>query len=64
LKVFAAPLIALIDGIRREKEQTIDHNDLDAVLRAEWEGDAAEDAKALAADFENYLLAYRIPYSV
>jgi type I restriction enzyme, R subunit len=57
--VFNGPLIALIDSIRREKEQTIDHNNLDAVLRAEWEGDAAENAKALAADFESYLEANR-----
>ena len=57
--VFNGPLINLIDGIRREKEQTIDHNNLDAVLRAEWEGDAAENAKALAEDFKGYLEANR-----
>jgi len=53
--VFTGPLIELIDGIRRDKEQTIDHENLDNVLRAEWEGDAAENAKALAQDFEGYL---------
>jgi type I restriction enzyme R subunit len=53
--VFTGPLIALIDGIRREKEQTIDHDTLDAVLRAEWAGDATENARELSQDFQTYL---------
>jgi type I restriction enzyme R subunit len=57
--VFTGPLIELIDGIRREKEQTIDHDNIDKVLRAEWQGDIAENAKALAEDFENYLAENR-----
>ncbi len=32
----------LIDGIRRDKEQTIDHEGLGSVIRAEWDGDAKE----------------------
>ena len=38
--VFTGPLIDLIDTIRREKEQTIDHEKLDTVLEAAWDGDA------------------------
>ena len=53
--VFTGPLIALVDGIRREKEQTIDHDTLDAVLRAEWAGDATENARELSQDFQIYL---------
>ena len=53
--VFTGPLIELIDSIRRDKEQTIDHDNLDSVTRAEWEGDTAENAKALSQDFESYL---------
>lgn len=53
--VFTGPLIDLIDGIRRDKEQTIDHDNLDRILRAEWEGDTAENAKHLAEDFKSYL---------
>lgn len=53
--VFTGPLIELIDVIRRDKEQTIDHDNLDRVMRAEWEGDTTENAKALAQDFETYL---------
>ena len=41
---FNGELIELIDSIRRDKEQTIDHDGLDTVLRAEWEGDAHENA--------------------
>lgn len=33
--VFTGDLIQLIDGIRRDKEQTIDHEGLDTLLRAE-----------------------------
>jgi type I restriction enzyme R subunit len=57
--VFNGPLIELLDSIRRDKEQTIDHDNLDAVLRAEWEGDAAENAKQVALDFREYLEANR-----
>ena len=57
--VFNGELIELIDSIRRDKEQTIDHRNLDNVLRAEWEGDAHENAEALAQDFQQYLASNR-----
>ena len=57
--VFTGELIDLIDSIRRDKEQTIDHDSLDTVLRAEWEGDAQENAQALVQDFREYLEANR-----
>lgn len=57
--VFTGELITLIDGIRREKEQTIDHNNLDKVLEAGWEGDAQENAEAVAKDFREYLEEHR-----
>ena len=57
--VFNGELIELIDSIRRDKEQTIDHESLDTVLRAEWEGDAHENAKAMAQDFQTYLEDHR-----
>ncbi len=55
--VFNGELIELIDSIRRDKEQTIDHEGLDTVLRAEWDGDAKENAEAMAQDFQQYLEA-------
>ena len=57
--VFNGELIELIDSIRRDKEQTIDHDNLDTVLRAEWEGDAHENAEAMTQDFRHYLEANR-----
>ena len=57
--VFNGELIDLIDSIRRDKEQTIDHDGLDTVLRAEWEGDAQENAAAMTQDFRHYLEANR-----
>ena len=44
-----------MDSIRRDEEQTIDHDNLDTLLRAEWAGDVAENAKRIAQDFEAYL---------
>ena len=53
--VFTGPVINLLDSIRRDKEQTIDHENMDTLLRAEWAGDVAENAKKIAQDFEAYL---------
>lgn len=58
-QVFTGPLIALIDSIRRDKEQTIDHDNLDTLVRAEWAGDTAENARILMQDFEQYLAEHR-----
>ncbi len=55
--VFNGELIELLETIRRDKEQTIVHDDLDKVTRAEWEGDAKENANALVQDFQEYLEA-------
>ena len=57
--VLTGELIDLFDGIRREKEQIIDHESLDTMLRAEWEGDAHENAETMARDFREYLEANR-----
>ena len=53
--IFTGPLITLLDGIRREKEQTIDHDNLDTVIAAGWSGDAKENAEGMAKDFAAYL---------
>jgi type I restriction enzyme R subunit len=58
-QMFTGELIELLDGIRREKEQTIDHESLDRVLRSEWEGDSRENAEALTRDFQEYLQEHR-----
>ena len=57
--VFDGELIELIESIRRDKEQTIDHEGLDTLQRAEWEGDAHENAQAMARDFRQYLEDHR-----
>ena len=53
--VFTGPLINLMDTIRRDNEQTIDHDNLDSLLLAEWAGDTAENARKIAQEFEEYL---------
>ena len=58
-KVFNGELIELLETIRRDKEQTIDNENLDSVIRAEWDGDAKENAQALVQDFQEYLEANR-----
>ena len=57
--VFTGELIELLDSIRRQKEQTIDHESLDRVVRAEWEGDSYENAEAMRRDFQEYLEEHR-----
>ena len=53
--VFNGELIELIDTIRRDKEQTIDHEGLDTLTGAGWAGDAQKNAEAMARDFRQYL---------
>ena len=48
-------LIEFIDNIRRNKEQTIVHEDLDSVLKSGWVGDTEENAKVLTQEFHHYL---------
>ena len=57
--VFTGPLINLLDGIRRAKEQTIDHENIDKVIEAGWSGDAKQNAEALAQEFTTYLEEHR-----
>lgn len=55
VSVFNGELIELLDTICRDKEQTIDNENLDSVIRAEWDGNA----QALVQDFQAYLEANR-----
>ena len=57
--VFTGPLIDLLDTIRRDHEQTIDHDNLDTLVASEWAGDTMENAKAIAKDFEDWLTEHR-----
>jgi type I restriction enzyme R subunit len=53
--VFTGPLIELIDKIRRDKEQTIDHVNLDRLENAGWDTEAAVNAQAMVDEFAAYL---------
>jgi len=53
--VFTGELIELLDSIRRDKEQIIDHGAIDKPTNVGWAGDAEENAKAMVQDFEAYL---------
>ena len=57
--VFTGELVELLDGIRRDKEQTLDHENLDTLQRAEWAGDAEDNAKQMVKHFSAYLEANR-----
>lgn len=57
--VFTGELVDLLDRIRREKEQTVDHDNLDRVLVAGWGKEAAVNARTLADEFESYLREHR-----
>jgi type I restriction enzyme R subunit len=54
-RMFNGPLVELIETIRRDREQTIDHDNIDTLLRAEWDKDAANNAQALTDEFADYL---------
>jgi type I restriction enzyme R subunit len=53
--VFNGELIELIDSIRRDKEQTIVHDDLDSVINIGWAGETEENAKTLTEEFAAWL---------
>lgn len=55
--IFTGDLIELIDNIRRDKEQKIDHDSIDEVIRAEWGKDSIENAGKLVEEFSDYLKA-------
>ena len=52
-------LIELIDTIRREKEQTIDHDNLDSLSYAGWSTESAAQAASLTREFADWLAAHR-----
>lgn len=54
-KVFTGALIETLDSIRRDLEQTVDHENLDKLLRAEWSGDADDNARKIVQEFAEYL---------
>jgi type I restriction enzyme, R subunit len=53
--VLTGELIELMDGIRRDREQTIDHDNLDEVLVSGWDGDAKAGAAMMVQEFSDYL---------
>jgi type I restriction enzyme, R subunit len=55
--VLNGELVELIDTIRQDKEQTIDHDTIDTVLGAGWEKNIANNAQAIADEFAAYLKA-------
>jgi type I restriction enzyme R subunit len=58
-RVFTGELVDLFERIRREREQTLDHENLDHVLQAGWDQDAAQSARTPADEFESYLREHR-----
>jgi type I restriction enzyme R subunit len=58
-QVFTGDLIELLDRIRRDKEQVIDHHTLDTLLHAGWDKDAVAHAQTMVQDFAAYLQAHR-----
>jgi len=53
--VLSGGLIELIDNIRRDKEQKIDHSNLDTLSKAEWDKNSSEKAQAVIQNFTDYL---------
>ncbi|WP_245623420.1 type I restriction-modification enzyme R subunit C-terminal domain-containing protein [Catenovulum maritimum] len=53
--VFNGELIELIDTIRRDKDQKIDHDNIDEVQIADWEKATTEQASDICKEFVEYL---------
>ncbi len=58
-KALNGELINLLDSIRRDKEQTIDHLNLDQLKFAGWSADAQASAQNLVQEFADYLLSHK-----
>jgi type I restriction enzyme, R subunit len=58
-KLFNGELIDTLENIRRDKAQTIDHDNLDKVLTAEWDGNAKENAETLISELKDYFIEYK-----
>jgi type I restriction enzyme, R subunit len=58
-QVFSGELIELIDNIRREKEQIIDHVNIDTLVFAGWDTDAQTAAQNLSQEFADYLATHK-----
>lgn len=54
-QVLTGDLITLLDTIRRDHEQIIDHDTLDTVTNLGWAGDATENAQAIATEFTDWM---------
>lgn len=53
--IFTGDLIELIDTIRKDKEQKIDHTNLDKLELAQWDKASNEHARAIIEEFADYL---------
>lgn len=58
-KVLNGELIELIDSIRRDKEQSIDHINLDKLEFAGWSTEAKVNAQTLSQEFADYLVEHK-----
>ncbi|MBF0302274.1 MAG: DEAD/DEAH box helicase family protein [Desulfamplus sp.] len=52
--LFTGEIVELLDTIRREKEQTIDHENLDEIIKSEWQQDSKENAISLIQELKDY----------
>jgi len=57
--VFTGDLIELIDSIRRDKEQKINHDHQDSLLNVGWSQDAQEKAETLTQEFATWMQAHQ-----
>jgi len=58
-RVFNGDLINTLENIRRDKDQTVDHDNMDTVLSAEWAGDAKDNAGVLIQELKDYFLEHK-----
>ena len=52
---FNGELNNYIENVRREHEQLIDHENIDTIIKSEWDTSSVDKAKELVRDFREYL---------
>jgi type I restriction enzyme R subunit len=57
--ILTGELVGLIDNIRKDKEQIIDHDNLDNVVFSGWTQDAQQNANEVCNEFTDYLETHK-----
>lgn len=58
-KVFTGDLTEYVEKVRRAHDQTIDHSNIDRVIRAEWDTFSKDKAEQVVQEFSEYIQTHK-----